>query len=132
MLNKKSIHYRSIHHIFEFLKKKRGAYFSTKNTMLAGIETLLYQEIKPGIVFIGLIDLVFYNKYLDRWTIIDIKTSTSGEVLPYFSEAQPVRESLNNLALSFCFLDPNIFSVKAFKLLKANNIIIIYLILFII
>jgi|TARA_R100000027_G_scaffold67603_2_gene67123 hypothetical protein len=65
-------------HIFEFLKKKRGAYFSTKNTMLAGIETLLYQEIKPGIVFKGLIDLVFYNKYLDRWTIIDIKTSTAG------------------------------------------------------
>jgi len=46
--------------------------------MLAGVETLLYQEIKPGVVFKGLVDLVFYNKTLDEWTIVDIKTSTSG------------------------------------------------------
>jgi hypothetical protein len=46
--------------------------------MLAGVETLLYQELRPGVMFKGLIDLVFYNKYLDEWTIIDIKTSTSG------------------------------------------------------
>ena len=65
-------------HILEFLKKKRGGYFSTKNMQLAGIETLLYQELRPGVVFKGLIDLVFYHPNTDRWTIMDIKTSTSG------------------------------------------------------
>ena len=65
-------------HILDFLRKKRSAYFTTKNNMLAGVETLLYQELRPGVMFKGLIDLVFYNKYLDEWTIIDIKTSTSG------------------------------------------------------
>ena len=65
-------------HILNFLKKKRGGYFSTKHTYLAGVETLLYQELRPGVVFKGLIDLVFYNEYLDEWTIMDIKTSTSG------------------------------------------------------
>ena len=65
-------------HIFDFLKKKRAAYFSTKNMMLAGVETLLYQEIKPGIMFKGLIDLVFYHPNTDTWTVMDIKTSTSG------------------------------------------------------
>ena len=65
-------------HILEFLKKKRAAYFSTKNNMLAGVETLLYQDIRPGVKFKGLVDLVFYNKLVDEWTIIDIKTSTSG------------------------------------------------------
>ena len=65
-------------HILNFLKKKRNAYFTTKNNMLAGVETLLYQELKPGVMFKGLIDLVFYNKNTDEWTIIDIKTSTSG------------------------------------------------------
>ena len=45
---------------------------------LAGIETLLYQEIKPGVMFKGLIDLVFYHPNNDTWTIMDIKTSTSG------------------------------------------------------
>jgi len=65
-------------HILNFLKKKRAAYFTSKTMMLAGIETLLYQEIKPGVVFKGLIDLVFYHPNTDRWTIMDIKTSTSG------------------------------------------------------
>ena len=65
-------------HILDFLQKKRGGYFSTRNTMLAGVETLLYQEIKPVVVFKGLVDLVFYHPNTDRWTIMDIKTSTSG------------------------------------------------------
>lgn len=65
-------------HILEFLSKKRAGYFSTKNMMLAGVETLLYQEIKPGIMFKGLVDLVFYHPNTDRWTIMDIKTSTRG------------------------------------------------------
>ena len=65
-------------HILNWLQKKRGDYFSTKNTMLAGVETLLYQEIKPGVVFKGLVDLVFYHPNTDTWTIMDIKTSTSG------------------------------------------------------
>lgn len=65
-------------HILKFLVKKRGGYFSTKNTMLAGIETLLYQELRPGVQFKGFIDLIFYSEVLDEWTIVDIKTSTSG------------------------------------------------------
>lgn len=65
-------------HILEFLKKKRTSYFSSKSMMLAGVETLLYQEIRPGVVFKGLVDLVFYHPNSDEWTIMDIKTSTSG------------------------------------------------------
>ena len=64
--------------ILNFLKKKRGGYFSTKGVYLAGIETLLYQELRPGVKFKGLIDLVFYDERVDEWTIMDIKTSTSG------------------------------------------------------
>ena len=65
-------------HIQKYLKSKRAGYFSTKTMMLAGIETLLYQEIKPGIMFKGLIDLVFYHPNTDSWTVVDIKTSTRG------------------------------------------------------
>ena len=65
-------------HILNFLKKKRGGYFGTKGVYLAGIETLLYQELRPGVMFKGLIDLVFYDERIDEWTIMDIKTSTSG------------------------------------------------------
>jgi len=64
--------------ILEFLKKKRVLYFSSKNTYLAGIETLLYQELRPGVFFKGLIDIVLYNETVDKWYVIDLKTSTSG------------------------------------------------------
>jgi hypothetical protein len=65
-------------HILNYLKKKRAGYFSSKTMMLAGVETLLYQEIRPGVAFKGLVDLVFYHPKNDTWTIMDIKTSTSG------------------------------------------------------
>jgi len=65
-------------HILDFLRKKRAAYFSTKTMMLAGVETLLYQELRPGVMFKGLVDLVFYHPNNDTWTVMDIKTSTSG------------------------------------------------------
>lgn len=65
-------------YILNYLKKKRTWYFGTKNLMLAGVETLLYQELRPGVKFKGFIDLVFYHPITDRWTIMDIKTSTSG------------------------------------------------------
>jgi hypothetical protein len=65
-------------HILDFLKKKRASYFTSKTMMLSGIETLLYQDIRPGVKFKGLIDLVFYHPNTDSWTIMDIKTSTRG------------------------------------------------------
>lgn len=65
-------------HILNYLKKKRGGYFSSKTMVLAGIETLLYQDIRPGVKFKGLVDLIFYHPNADKWTIMDIKTSTSG------------------------------------------------------
>ncbi len=64
--------------ILEFIKKHRGKYFSSKNNYLAGIEVLLYQEIRPGVFFKGYIDLVFYDKDLDKWKLVDIKTSVRG------------------------------------------------------
>ena len=77
-LDEMNMFYLDGKHILNFLKKKRGGYFSTKGTYLAGVETLLYQELRPGVQFKGFIDLVFYSEVLDEWTIIDIKTSTSG------------------------------------------------------
>ena len=65
-------------HILDFIKKKRSIYFGTKTMKLAGVETLLYQQIKPGVVFKGLVDLVFYHPNTDTWTVMDIKTSTRG------------------------------------------------------
>jgi len=67
-------------HILDYIKKNRGTYFQSqrKGVHLAGIETLLYQELSPGIFFKGLIDLVFWDERDDTYTLVDIKTSTKG------------------------------------------------------
>lgn len=65
-------------HILEYVTKKRTSHFTTKSMMLAGVETLLYQQLRPGVMFKGLVDLVFYHPNDDSWTVMDIKTSTRG------------------------------------------------------
>jgi CRISPR/Cas system-associated exonuclease Cas4 (RecB family) len=64
--------------ILDHLKKKRGVYFSTKGTYLAGVEIPLLYQLKQGVYFKGFIDLVFYNETTGRYLIVDIKTSTRG------------------------------------------------------
>ena len=67
--------------ILEFFKKKRGLYFTKKNTKLIGIEFPLLEPIVEDIGSVkmkGFVDLITYNSVLDRYTIYDIKTSTRG------------------------------------------------------
>lgn len=64
--------------IMNYLVKKRSNYFFKKKVYLAGIETPLTVEVKPNVFFVGYIDLVFYDEQADEYTLIDIKTSTSG------------------------------------------------------
>lgn len=67
--------------ILDFFKKKRNLFFSKKNTQLIGIEVPIngpIVESVPGVKMKGFIDLILYNKALDKYTIYDIKTSTRG------------------------------------------------------
>ena len=67
--------------ILDFFKKKRNLFFSKKNTKLIGIEVPILAPIVEGIenvVMKGFIDLVIYDKIVDKYTIYDIKTSTRG------------------------------------------------------
>ena len=67
--------------ILDFFKRKRNLFFSKKNTKLVGIEIPIAGPIVEGIENVkmkGFIDLVLYDKVLDKSTIYDIKTSTRG------------------------------------------------------
>lgn len=67
--------------ILEYLKKKRGAYFSKRGTYLVGCELpviLPPNPSKPNLLFTGYLDVVFYNEKVDKFEIVDIKTSTKG------------------------------------------------------
>lgn len=65
-------------HILNFIKKNRRIYFSNRGTYLVGVEIPLYYQLKPKVYFKGFIDLVLYDEDLDKWIIIDLKTSTRG------------------------------------------------------
>lgn len=67
--------------ILNFVKKRRGEYFSLKGWHLVGIETPIV--ISPdkrfnNVLYNGFIDLVMYNENTETFTIYDIKTSTRG------------------------------------------------------
>jgi CRISPR/Cas system-associated exonuclease Cas4 (RecB family) len=67
--------------ILEFIKKKRGEYFSLKGWHLVGIEIPIV--ISPdkrysNVLFNGFIDLVLYHEPTEQFVIYDIKTSTRG------------------------------------------------------
>ena len=72
--------------ILNYLKKNRGKYFSKRGWHLVGIETpILMAPMKynPNVLFMGYLDIVMYNEKLDKFKIIDIKTSTNGWKLEY-------------------------------------------------
>ena len=61
--------------ILDFIKKKRGEYFSSRNWYLVGIEIPII--IAPdkrynNILYNGFIDLVLYNEPTDTFTIYEI------------------------------------------------------------
>jgi hypothetical protein len=67
--------------ILDFFKKKRKLFFSKKNCKLVGIEIPIKGPIVEGydkVTMKGFIDLVIYDKALDKYIIYDIKTSTRG------------------------------------------------------
>ena len=64
--------------ILDFLKKRRGDYFSKKGWVLRGIETELNYPLTDLIGFRGFVDLILENKITGKIKIIDIKTSTMG------------------------------------------------------
>jgi hypothetical protein len=66
--------------ILDFFKRKRKLFFSKKNTELVGIEVPIFNTVLEGfdVALKGFIDLVIYDKTLDKYTIYDIKTSTRG------------------------------------------------------
>jgi CRISPR/Cas system-associated exonuclease Cas4 (RecB family) len=67
--------------ILEFVKKKRGEYFSKTGWHLVGIEIPIV--ISPdkrynNVLFNGFIDLVLYHEPTEQFVIYDIKTSSRG------------------------------------------------------
>jgi hypothetical protein len=67
--------------ILNFIKKKRGEYFSIKGWYLVGVEipiVIAPNKAYNNVLFNGFIDLVMYHEGTNKFVIYDIKTSTRG------------------------------------------------------
>lgn len=65
--------------ILDWIKKKRGHYFSKRGWHLIGCELPLIitpNKAYKNVIYKGFLDLVLYHEDLDEFTIFDIKTST--------------------------------------------------------
>lgn len=64
--------------ILNWIKKKSGALFTTRNVRLLGIELPLLLKISNNIYYKAFIDFALYDEDLKKVYIYDIKTSTRG------------------------------------------------------
>jgi len=64
--------------ILNFLRKKRGSYFTIKNMVLLGTEFPIIVKLTDKLYFKGSIDVCIYDKDLDKIYIYDLKSSTKS------------------------------------------------------
>lgn len=67
--------------ILEFIKKRKGEYFSKRGWHLVGIEipiVIAPDKRYSNVLYNGFIDLVMYHEPTNQFIIYDIKTSTRG------------------------------------------------------
>ena len=67
--------------IINYIKKKKGGYFSKRGWYLVGCEVPIVLIPNPeykNILYKGFLDVVLYNEKLNKFKILDIKTSTKG------------------------------------------------------
>ena len=64
--------------ILNWIKKKSGGLFTTRNVRLLGIELPLLLKISNNIYYKAFIDFALYDEDLNKLYIYDIKTSTRG------------------------------------------------------
>ena len=64
--------------ILTYLQENYKKIFPTINTKLHSIEYALDMEVRPGVQYIGYIDVVTYNEATKKYVLYDLKTSRSG------------------------------------------------------
>ncbi len=127
--------------ILQWLKRRRVAYFSTKDHVLLGIEVPIHMLADPSvnlnIYLVAYLDLVIYDKIFNRIRIFDIKTSTRGwtdkekkdpekiaQVMlykHYFSKKYNL--PLENIEVEFFIVKRKVFENAAFPVKRVQNFI---------
>lgn len=64
--------------ILDYFTKKLDKLYSKSGFELVSIEQMLNAEVKPGVNFVGFIDVLLKDKTTQEYIIIDLKTSTRG------------------------------------------------------
>jgi len=64
--------------ILDYFTKKLDKLYSKSGFELVAIEQMLNAEVKPGVNFVGFIDVLLKDKTTQEYIIIDLKTSTRG------------------------------------------------------
>lgn len=70
--------YRDGEQIIGYFKRNRSEYFPKQTMELVGIEEKVEKGLRPGIAFVGYLDIVLLDKVSGTYKIIDLKTSTDG------------------------------------------------------
>lgn len=70
--------YRDGERIIGYFRSNRSEYFPKRTMELVGIEEKVEKGLRPGIAFVGYLDIVLRDRVDGKYKIIDLKTSTDG------------------------------------------------------
>jgi hypothetical protein len=121
--------------ILTYIQQNYKKIFPTSNTKLFGIEYELNAEIKPGVSYVGYIDIVTYNELTKKYVLYDLKTSRSGwsekeksdpnktgQLLLYKTFfAQQENIPLDNISVEFIILKRTIFENSPYPIPRVSK-----------
>lgn len=64
--------------IISYVQQHRNKLFPSKDTILVGVEYPIEAEVRPGVTFVGYVDIIIKNEKTGKITIIDLKTSRTS------------------------------------------------------
>lgn len=121
--------------ILTYMQQNYKKIFPTSNVKLFGIEYELNAEVKPGVSYVGYIDIVTYNELTGKYVLYDLKTSRSGwdqktksdpnkvgQLLLYKTFfAQQENVSPNDITVEFIILKRTIFENSPYPIPRISK-----------
>lgn len=121
--------------ILTYVQQNYKKIFPTSNVKLFGIEYELNAEVKPGVSYVGYIDIVTYNELTGKYVLYDLKTSRAGwdqktksdpnkigQLLLYKSFfGQQENVDFDNISVEFVILKRTIFENSPYPIPRVSK-----------
>ena len=107
--------------ILEYFTKKLDKLYSKSGFELVAIEQMLNAEVKPGVNFVGFIDVLLKDKTTQEYIIIDLKTSQMLLYKKFYSEKYDI--PLDKIKVEYQILKRKLWEAADFPVPRISKFV---------